>query len=86
MIETLTETEVAALDTGKCPDCGSERLLEGPHGGMKVNIMCSGCGAKFNVVPGLAGSFGKERIGRPDAPSPNVKLTGSAQLNTLPKG
>lgn len=67
MIEALTGTEVADLDACKCPDCGSESFLEGPHGGMSVNIMCSACGAKFNVVPGIFGSFGKQRIGRPDA-------------------
>ncbi len=65
MIEKLTDAEVAALDDGRCPDCGREKFLEGPHGGLSVNIKCAGCGAKFNIVPRLAGSFGKERIGRP---------------------
>lgn len=65
MIEKLTAQEVAALDKGTCPDCGGHKFLEGPHGGVSVNIMCDGCGAKFNIVPGLGGSFGKERIGRP---------------------
>lgn len=65
MIEKLTDVEVRTLDSGRCPDCQSERFQEGPHGGMSVNIKCSGCGARFNIVPRLAGSFGKERIGRP---------------------
>lgn len=65
MIEQLTGQEVVALDAGKCPDCGGTKFLEGPHGGLSVNIKCAKCGARFNIVPRLAGSFGKERIGRP---------------------
>ncbi|MDR3457996.1 MAG: hypothetical protein P4N60_11160 [Verrucomicrobiae bacterium] len=61
----LTAIEVAALDAGKCPDCGSEHFLEGPRGGMNVNIQCARCKAEFNIVPGLPGSFGKERISLP---------------------
>lgn len=64
MIEKLTQDEVGALDAGRCPDCAHERFLKGPRGGMNVNIMCAGCGAIFNVIPGLAGSFGKERLER----------------------
>ncbi|MGA2178813.1 MAG: hypothetical protein ABSH15_04440 [Verrucomicrobiota bacterium] len=71
-IEELTEAEVAALDAGKCPDCGSEQFLEGPHGGMNVNIQCAGCQAEFNIIPRLAGSFGKERLARPLKPIPAV--------------
>jgi hypothetical protein len=32
---------VAALDEGKCPDCGSTDLLGGPGGGMAQNILCA---------------------------------------------
>jgi DNA-directed RNA polymerase subunit RPC12/RpoP len=62
MYPKLTALEVMMLDDGKCPDCGGTRFLEGPHGGMNVNVKCAGCGSKFNLVPGLAGGFGKERI------------------------
>jgi hypothetical protein len=60
----LTPAEVMHLDSGICPDCGSPRFLEGPHGGMNVNIQCANekCQSEFNIVPGLEGSFGKERI------------------------
>ncbi len=64
-IEDVTAEEIVALDDGKCPDCQGQKFLEGPHGGISVNIECVGCGSRFNIVPGLGGSFGKERIGRP---------------------
>jgi hypothetical protein len=60
----LTNQEVAAIDNNTCPDCGGTGFMEGPHGGMNVNIMCANdrCQSKFNVIPGMDGSFGKERI------------------------
>ena len=66
-IEKLTEKEVVALDAGKCPDCGSEHFYHGPQGGMNTNIRCANdnCRAEFNVIFGMAGSFGKERLERP---------------------
>lgn len=45
---------------GACPDCGHQGFLEGPSGGCSTNIMCGGCGSKFNVCP----PFFAERIGR----------------------
>lgn len=66
MIEKLTDVEVAALDKGKCPDCDGDKFLEGPHGGASVNIKCAKCGARFNIVPGCPGSFGKERLSGPE--------------------
>lgn len=44
----------------RCPDCRGDEFLEGPSGGMSTNIMCSSCGARFNMSP-----FGAERIGEP---------------------
>lgn len=41
-----------------CPDCGLLGFLEGPHGGMSVNIRCKACGSEFNVCP----PFFAERI------------------------
>ena len=39
-----------ALAKGDCPCCESLGcLLEGPQGGMSVNVMCSKCGSRFNV-------------------------------------
>ena len=32
----------------KCPFCRSKEFLEGAHGGMCVNFMCSVCKARFN--------------------------------------
>ena len=67
MSEDLTEHEVSCLDDNQCPDCGYVgRFLIGPSGGMSTNIRCPVCEAGFNVVLGLRGDFGKERIGRPD--------------------
>lgn len=57
----ITETELAGLRNGKCPDCQAQNsMLEGPHGGLSVNIMCSACKMRFNVV----GPFGVQRIGK----------------------
>ena len=36
----------------KCPQCGAKKsMLEGPHGGMAVNIMCSECKTVFWTTP-----------------------------------
>lgn len=45
-------------DEQVCPDCGVWEFLEGPSGGMSINIMCDNCGSIFND----AGPFGIERI------------------------
>ena len=73
MIEELTAEEVAALDAATCPDCGGDKFLEGPHGGINVNIECSKCGARFNIIPRMGGSFGKQRIRRPNADTSRPK-------------
>lgn len=62
MTEKLTSEEIAALDKGQCPDCTNTKFLDGPRGGFSQNIKCAWCGAKFNVVPGVPGKFGKHRI------------------------
>lgn len=57
----LTTDEHRLFADGKCPDCGAEGLLEGPHGGMSINVYCpneSGCGSRFNFM----GPFGVDRI------------------------
>ena len=54
--EDLTPWELQFIDKAKCPDCQSG-LLEGPHGGMAVNVYCANpdeCGSRFNILwPGL---------------------------------
>ena len=41
-----------------CPDCGSNDFLEGPSGGLSINIKCAKCDHKFNDM----WVFGVERI------------------------
>lgn len=39
------------LAKGDCPCCECLGcLLEGPTGGMSVNVMCSMCGSRFNIA------------------------------------
>lgn len=36
----------------KCPECGAEyTMLEGPHGGLALNIKCSECKTIFWTTP-----------------------------------
>ena len=47
----------------KCPECGAiDSMLEGPHGGMAINIKCSECKTVFWTTP-FAG-FGAYPISR----------------------
>jgi len=49
----------ASIDRNTCPDCKSVgTFLQGPCGGMSMNIMCAECGSKFNWCAG----FFAERI------------------------
>jgi len=60
-----TEPLLAALNSGRCPDCCGVKFLKGPEGGLTENIKCTGCGAAFNYCPPcnvLPGGFA-ERIG-----------------------
>lgn len=48
--------------SGACPDCGGS-LLQGPCGGLAMNLMCSVCAHEFNIGFGLDGQpFFLERI------------------------
>ena len=49
-METVSEYQAEKIWGGKCPDCGGD-LLEGPRGGMAINVKCEGCHNKFNVPP-----------------------------------
>jgi hypothetical protein len=48
------------IKQGHCPDCGSTVFLEGPRGGLSVNIRCNFCGSEF----GFQYPFASERIYR----------------------
>jgi len=37
------------LKYNACPDCGSEKFMEGPAGGAAQNVKCGGCGHWFNL-------------------------------------
>ena len=45
----MTVEEITAVYDGRCPDCGGP-ITEGPHGGASVNMLCYGCGSRFNVL------------------------------------
>ncbi len=45
----VSPVEEADLKKGICPDCGGDEFLEGPRGGLAVNIRCKQCGAEFNI-------------------------------------
>lgn len=51
-IRDADAAEQKLIEEGRCPFCGNNNWLEGPRGGMAVNMMCDpgfgGCGAKIN--------------------------------------
>lgn len=49
-------------ERGRCPDCGGQQFIEGPHGGASVNIKCAKCGSKFWYAP----PFTPQRIDNDD--------------------
>jgi len=60
--EKLTRIQSEYIwENSKCPDCHGD-LMEGPRGGVSVNVKCSNplCGHEFNVPP--KGMFSVERI------------------------
>ena len=67
MIQECTAVEKGSLDKGICPDCRHESFLDGPEGGGSINILCSHCGAKFNVAPGSP-SFAQRLVPNPTEP------------------
>jgi hypothetical protein len=49
--DDLTPWEKEQIAKGFCPDCEhKDTLMEGPRGGLSVNVRCSYCGNKFNIV------------------------------------
>ncbi len=54
MIGQLSKELGIMIDSGLCPACGAkDSFLNGPAGGLAVNIMCSACKVKYNILPGL---------------------------------
>lgn len=47
----LTRAEAERLHDGLCPKCQTPSLIEGPHGGLSINVGCSRCGAVWNDSP-----------------------------------
>lgn len=45
-----TRTLLETLNKGICPDCGAEKFLEGPQGGLAQNIECATCTERARVV------------------------------------
>lgn len=63
------ERDVERMNKGKCPDCGCEgTLLQGPSGGMSINVGCDACLMEFNVHAGFGtGAFAVDRNGKMSA-------------------
>lgn len=40
-----------------CPGCGGKEFLQGPRGGLAVNVKCKRCGYKLNVANLPNGKF-----------------------------
>lgn len=59
--------DVAAVNAGKCPDCGASALLAGPSGGMSQNVLCNSCLMEFNIHSGFGtGAFKVDHTGKAD--------------------
>jgi hypothetical protein len=51
-----------SIHEGICPVCASkDHFLNGPSGGMAINIMCNSCKQKYWLVPGVR-PFGAKKI------------------------
>ena len=50
MMEKLTGRKKQVAQRGYCPDC-EIRMIQGPCGGLCVNMKCPACKAEFNVGP-----------------------------------
>lgn len=72
--EKLTLYEQGFIEKNGCPDCGGDKLLIGPSGGLSQNIMCGNqaCGSRFNVM----GPFGVERISDAKPLAPRLERDG----------
>jgi hypothetical protein len=60
--ERVTDDERAFIRRNAlCPDCGVGNFLEGPTGGLSINVMCDRCSSKFNFH-GCMAMYGADRI------------------------
>jgi hypothetical protein len=60
--ERLTDDERAFIRRNAlCPDCGVGNFLEGPTGGISINVICDRCSSKFNFH-GCMATYGADRI------------------------
>ena len=77
----MTEDELKKrlFEEQRCGFCDSQEFLEGPSGGMSVNIMCASCGARFNICP----PFSAEVIGQPTIPEGVLLVTHEEELGMI---
>ena len=52
----LNEAEDKRLKSGSCPQCNSDKFVEGPSGGMAVNIACEN-GHRFWFAPPFTSEY-----------------------------
>ena len=64
-VRALDPAEAEALGRGLCPDCRSERFLQGPPEDGARNLKCAGCGSGFHLVGHLGGSAAAVRLRGP---------------------
>lgn len=64
--DAARERDVERINQGRCPECGCEgTLLNGPSGGMSINVGCDACLMEFNVHAGFGtGAFAVDRTGK----------------------
>jgi hypothetical protein len=47
----MSQMMADAFRRNRCPCCGMQgRLLRGPRGGCSINVLCGGCGTRYNVA------------------------------------
>lgn len=64
MDENLSREENEKLNQGICPKCGSTHFVEGPRGGMALNIACEN-GHRFWFAPPFTALYqGKIKVER----------------------
>lgn len=76
---TPDELKKRLFEERRCGFCDSQEFLEGPHGGMSVNIMCASCGARFNICP----PFSAEVIGQPTIPAGILLVRDEKELSVV---
>lgn len=59
------DADCLAVSKGHCPSCRHDTMLQGPSGGMSMNIACETCLEEFNVHFGFGiGPFKVDRTGK----------------------